>query len=323
MEKLAVVILNYNGRHYLQKFLPTVLRYSSDFPVYVADNFSTDNSVAFLRKEFPSVRLIEFKNNYGFSEGYNRALDQISAGYYMLLNSDVEVTPDWLIPMVELLDRNPEIAACQPKLLQYNRRSHFEYAGAAGGFIDKYGYPFCRGRIFTTMERDYGQYDDTRPVFWASGACMLVRSSFFRELGGFDPDFFAHMEEIDLCWRLLLSGYAIYYCGESVVYHVGGGTLHQSNPFKTYLNFRNSLITLVKNSKKKGLYLRLFMRGIFDLIACHRFLLFNSPGDFLSVVRANVHVYKKFLYTLKKREKIKRNNNHPGNIYRRSIVLSY
>jgi GT2 family glycosyltransferase len=323
MEKLAVVILNYNGSHYLQKFLPTVLAHSAQYSVYVADNSSTDDSISLLKDQFPSVKLIEFDKNYGFSEGYNRALEKIPAEYYMLLNSDVEVTTGWLDPMVELLDENPGIAVCQPKLLQYHNRSFFEYAGAAGGFIDQYGYPFCRGRIFRKMERDYGQYDDTRSVFWATGACMLIRSDLFRGSGGFDPDFFAHMEEIDLCWRLQLSGYAVYFCGDSQVYHVGGGTLHQSNPFKTYLNFRNSLITLIKNSNKNGLYRRLIIRGLFDLIAGIKFLFFESAGNFRAVLRANVHVYKKFKYHLNKRKTICRKRENLPNILPYSIVSSY
>jgi GT2 family glycosyltransferase len=323
MEKLAVVILNYNGSHYLQKFLPAVLSHSSNYPVYVADNFSTDNSITLLKEQFPSVRLLEFDKNYGFSEGYNLALNNISATYYMLLNSDVEVTAGWLDPLVKLLDSNPQIAACQPKLLQYHNRNHFEYAGAAGGFIDRYGYPFCRGRLFRTMERDYGQYDDTRSVFWASGACMLIRSAVFRESGGFDRDFFAHMEEIDLCWRLQLSGYEVWYCGESVVYHVGGGTLPESNPLKTYLNFRNSLITLIKNSREKDLYRRLVIRGLLDIAACLRFLFFESAGNFLAVLRANYHVYKKFRYHMRKRKKTERKMHKLHNVYPRSVVFSY
>jgi hypothetical protein len=323
MDKLAIVILNYNGRHYLQKFLPTVLNYSDNHPVYVADNFSSDQSVNYLKKEFPTIRLIEFKKNHGFSEGYNRALKQIRAEYYMLLNSDVEVTPDWLDPMIELLDRDHKIAACQPKLLQYNRKDYFEYAGAAGGFIDAYGYPFCRGRIFRTMERDYGQYNATVPIFWASGACMLVRSEVFIRLGGFDPDFFAHMEEIDLCWRIKLAGYRIYYCGESFIYHVGGGTLPESNPLKTYLNFRNSLITLIKNCNPRSLVGKLGIRLFFDIMVCLKFFLFDSPGDSVAVVRANYQVYRKLHYYRKKRKKIKRVNEKPAGIYPGSIVISY
>lgn len=323
MNKLAIVILNYNGRHYLQRFLPTVLEYAGNYPVYIADNNSSDHSVSYLKKEFPTVHLVEFTKNYGYSEGYNRVLNQIEATYYMLLNSDVEVTPNWLDPLIRLMDRNPNIAACQPKLLQYDRRSYFEYAGAAGGFIDKYGYPFCRGRLFKTMERDYGQYDDTRPIFWASGACMLVRSSVFNRLRGFDPDFFAHMEEIDLCWRMKLSGYEIYYCGESVIYHVGGGTLHESNPYKTYLNFRNSLVTLIKNSKRKRLAGKLFMRLIFDFVAFFKFLFFDSVRESGAVIRANYDVYRRVGYHLKKRIKIKRENKYLSNVYRGSLVYSY
>jgi GT2 family glycosyltransferase len=323
MNKLAIVILNYNGRHYLQKFLPTLLKYASNYPVYVADNHSSDQSVSYLKEEFPSVQILTFEKNYGFSDGYNRALDLIGAEYFILLNSDVEVTPGWLDPLLRLMDLNPKIAACQPKLLQYDDRSRFEYAGAAGGFIDQFGYPFCRGRIFKTMERDFGQYNDTCPVFWASGACMMIRSSVFKDLGGFDPDYFAHMEEIDLCWRMKLSGFDIYYCGESVIYHVGGGTLHESDPFKTYLNFRNSLITLIKNSRRSKLFAKLFMRLVFDLIASLKFLLFDSPGDAGAVIRANYDVYRIFRHHSGKRKRIKRDNKTLTNVYHRSVVLSY
>jgi len=323
MDKLAIVILNYNGRHYLQKFLPSVLKNSNNFPVYVADNFSSDDSINYLKKEFPTIRLIEFKKNFGFSEGYNRALGRIHAEYYMLLNSDVEVTPNWLNPLVKLMDENRHIAACQPKLLQYFQKEYFEYAGAAGGFIDKYGYPFCRGRIFRTMEKDFGQYDDSCPVFWATGACMLVRSEIFTRLGGFDPDYFAHMEEIDLCWRMKLAGFTIYYTGDSVIYHVGGGTLPESDPFKTYLNFRNSLITLVKNGKSAGLIWMMGVRFFFDLLACLKFLLIDSPGDSKAVLRANYHVYRKIGYYLKKRKGIYREMENVGSVFRGSIVISY
>ena len=323
MDKLAVVILNFNGSHYLEKFLPLVLSRSSGYPVYVADNFSTDNSLTLLRKKFPGVQIIEFSRNYGYSDGYNRALQKISAQYYMLLNSDVEVTEAWLDPLVDLLDRDPLIAACQPKLVQYHNRSLFEYAGAAGGFIDQYGYPFCRGRIFHTIEHDYGQYDDTRPVFWASGACMLIRSSVFHESGGFDPDYFAHMEEIDLCWRIQRSGYRIFYCGDSVVYHVGGGTLPSSDPLKTYLNFRNSLITLIKNSGKKGFYRKLALRALMDIAASFKFLFSGATGSFQAVVRANYHVYRRIRIHMQKRR-----SQHPGsttsaNIYPHSLAFDY
>ncbi len=323
MNKLAIVILNYNGRHYLQKFLPTVMKYASNYPVYVADNHSSDQSLSFLGKEFPTIQILSFEKNYGFSEGYNRALNQIEAEYFILLNSDVEVTSGWLDPLLFLMDKNPSIAACQPKLLQYDDRNRFEYAGAAGGFIDWLGYPFCRGRIFKTMERDFGQYDDTCPVFWASGACMMVRSSVFKDLGGFDPDFFAHMEEIDLCWRMKLTGYQIYYCGESVIYHVGGGTLHESDPFKTYLNFRNSLITLIKNSTWQGLLLKLIIRFLFDSVACLKFLLFDPSGNSGAVIRANYHVYRKLRYHVKKRARIKRVDRPLIGEYQGSLVFSY
>ncbi len=323
MEKLAIVILNYNGRHFLQKFLPNVIKHASGFSIYVADNASNDRSVEFLRANFPSVILIEFDKNFGYSEGYNRALSQIRSDYCMLLNSDVEVSPNWLDPLIQLMDQNPNIAACQPKLLAYHRKEYFEYAGAAGGFIDRYGYPFCRGRIFRTMERDYGQYDNTIPIFWASGACMMVRLNVFQALGGFDPDFFAHMEEIDLCWRMKLAGHEIYYCGESYIYHVGGGTLNESDPYKTYLNFRNSLITLLKNARRKVLVVRLMIRLLFDLIAALKFLISGSLGDSKAVIQANFHIYHRFRYYMRKRDIVNRTKKYISNVYPYSIVLSY
>jgi len=323
MDKLAIVILNYNGRHFLQKFLPTVIKYAGNYSIYVADNASSDNSAKFLRANYPSVILIEFSENFGYSEGYNRALEQIQSDYYLLLNSDVEVTPSWLDPLIQLMDQNPNVAACQPKLLEYHRKEYFEYAGAAGGFIDHYGYPFCRGRIFRTMEKDYGQYDDTIPIFWASGACMMVRSKVFKALGGFDPDFFAHMEEIDLCWRMKLSGFDIYYCGESCIYHVGGGTLDESDPYKTYLNFRNSLITLLKNERREVLIIKLVIRFIFDMIAALKFLIIDSFDNSKAVIRANYNVYRRIRYFIKKRKTVDRKNKYISNIYPYSIVLSY
>ena len=258
--RIAVVILNWNGRHFLEKFLPDVIRFSSDdASVVVADNASTDDSVEYLKKNFPSVRIILNEKNEGFTGGYNRALEKVEAEFYVLLNSDVEVTQDWLKPLLRLMDANKKIAACQPKILSYHEKDKFEYAGAGGGFIDKNGYPFCRGRIFSELETDHHQFDDERPVFWATGACMFVRASVYHELKGLDENFFAHMEEIDLCWRMQRAGYEVYYCGKSTVYHVGGGTLPKNNPRKTYLNFRNNLITFTKNRKSSVLFLIVFV----------------------------------------------------------------
>lgn len=245
---VAIVILNWNGRRFLEQFLPSVMQTAyAKYEVIVADNASTDDSISFLENEYPSIRMIRLQQNHGFAKGYNEALKQVQADYYMLLNSDVEVEPNWLTPMVALLDANPQIAACQPKLLSFHHKKLFEYAGAAGGWIDHYGYPFSKGRVFETCEEDKGQYDQQEPVFWASGAALFIRPSVFHEMKGFDEYFFAHMEEIDLCWRIQLAGHQVYSCPASVVYHVGGGTLPQGNPRKTFLNFRNNHIMLYKN----------------------------------------------------------------------------
>ena len=248
--KVAIVILNWNGKKMLQSFLSSVLKYSSDgaAEVVVADNASTDDSMDYVRTTYPNVRTIMLDKNYGFADGYNRALRQMDAEYYLLINSDVEVTPHWLDPLVSFMDAHSECAACQPKILSMFNRDMFEYAGAAGGFIDKYGYPFCRGRIFNKVEIDTGQYNNITEILWATGACMLVRSSDFWNAGRFDPRFFAHNEEIDLCWRMRIMGRKIYCVPASIVYHVGGGTLPKSNPMKTYLNFRNNLTMLYKNT---------------------------------------------------------------------------
>ncbi len=285
--KIAVVILNWNGRSFLGKFLPDVLRFSSSVAeVIVADNASTDDSVSFLQKNFPAVRLIQNASNSGYTGGYNEALRKVEADYYVLLNSDVEVTANWIEPIIHLMESNKKIGACQPKILSYAHRDEFEYAGAGGGYIDRYGYPFCRGRIFGTIEKDHGQFDDSREIFWATGACMFVRAEAFHKLNGLDTAFFAHMEEIDLCWRMQLEGYQVYYCGSSSIFHVGGGTLPKNNPRKTYLNFRNNLLMIYKNggSRKSSI---LFWRAIFDLIAAFKFLFSNGYSDFLAVFEAH------------------------------------
>lgn len=287
-KKTAVVILNWNGRHFLEKFLPEVIRYSGDdAEIVVADNASSDDSIAFLQKTHPSVTIIENHSNEGFTGGYNRALEKVNAEYFVLLNSDVEVTPDWLQPMVRLMDANKKIGACQPKILSYNDKTKFEYAGAGGGFIDKNGYPFCRGRIFSHLETDHGQYNDERPVFWATGACMMIRSSVWKEMDGLDENFFAHMEEIDLCWRLQRAGYQVYYCGKSTVYHVGGGTLPKNNPRKTYLNFRNNLLLVFKNAQPVEFRVIYRFRQILDAIAATKFLITNGYADFKAVFDAH------------------------------------
>ncbi|MFC2475261.1 MAG: glycosyltransferase family 2 protein [Prevotella sp.] len=292
--KVAVVILNWNGEAMLRRFLPTVVRYSCDeAEIWVADNASGDASVQLLREHFPSVRLIQLDKNYGFAEGYNRALAQIEAEYYVLLNSDVEVTHHWLTPLVEYMDAYPDVAACQPKLLSEANRDYFEYAGASGGFIDRYGYPFCRGRIFNTVEEDNGQYDYIIDILWATGACMLIRSADYREVHGLDGRFFAHNEEIDLCWRLRQRGRHIVCIPESEVYHVGGGTLPKSNPMKTFLNFRNNLTMLYKNLPDGELKGVMRVRRVLDYVAALKMLVADrSWVDFKAVVKARRAFYR-------------------------------
>ena len=292
--KVAVVILNWNGEAMLRRFLPTVVRYSCDeAEIWVADNASDDASVQLLREHFPSVKLIQLDKNYGFAEGYNRALAQIEAEYYVLLNSDVEVTHHWLTPLVEYMDAYPDVAACQPKLLSEANRDYFEYAGASGGFIDRYGYPFCRGRIFNTVEEDNGQYDYIIDILWATGACMLIRSADYREAHGLDGRFFAHNEEIDLCWRLRQRGRRIVCIPESEVYHVGGGTLPKSNPTKTFLNFRNNLTMLYKNLPDGELKGVMRVRRVLDYVAALKMLVADrSWVDFKAVVKARWAFYR-------------------------------
>ena len=286
MAKVAVVILNYNGEEVLRRFLPSVVVNSAGVEVVVADNASTDGSLLFLKDNYPQVRLIALESNYGFAGGYNRALAMVDAEYFLLLNSDVEVTHGWIEPLVAFMDSTPGVAACQPKILSYKSKRDFEYAGASGGMIDRYGYPYCRGRLFSTVEEDKGQYDDILPVFWASGAAMRVRSADFRSVGGFDERFFAHMEEIDLCWRMASRGLGVYAVPQSVVYHVGGATLDKGNPRKTYLNFRNNLLMLYKNLPEEELCRVLRVRLLLDCVAACRFLFTFAWGDFCAVVRA-------------------------------------
>ena len=301
--KTAVVILNWNGKHMLERFLPSVTAHTTgDAEVVIADNGSTDDSLAFLNDHYPTLRVIPLDKNYGFAEGYNRALAQIEADYYVLLNDDVEVTPNWIDPVIAQMQQNQRTAICQPKLLMYDQRDTFEYAGGAGGFIDKYGYPFCRGRIFTTLEQDRGQYDDAREIFWASGAAMFVRADVWKELGGLDGEFFAHMEEIDFCWRAKNAGYSVEYCPQSVVYHVGGGTLPKSNPRKTYLNFRNNMALLYKNLPPSRLAWVMVLRVVLDYVAAFKFLLERKPQEFWAVARAHRAFYR-WLPQLKKRRR--------------------
>ncbi len=286
-KRTAVVILNWNNRTFLEQFLPDVIKHSSSLAdIIIADNGSTDDSLSFVEKNFPAIRIIRNEKNEGFTGGYNISLSQIDSEFFVLLNSDVKVTENWLAPLLKVMDTNPLAGAVQPKILSFHFPDTFEYAGAGGGFIDRYGYPFCRGRIFLSLEKDSHQYDDTRQVFWASGACMFVRSSVFKKLGGFDPEFFAHMEEIDLCWRMQLSGNAVYYCGGSTVFHVGGGSLPKENPRKTYLNFRNNLLMIYKNSEPAGVNSVLRTRWFLDLLASLKFLFSGGVADFKAVWQA-------------------------------------
>ena len=286
MKQTAVVILNYNGAGMLRRFLPSVIEYSHEASIYVADNGSSDESCDVVRNEFPAVKLMVLDHNYGFAEGYNRALAQVDEEYAVLLNSDVEVTRGWLSPMTQFLDSNPEVAACQPKLLSFKQKDFFEYAGAAGGFIDKWGYTFCRGRIFNTVERDSGQYDDTTDVFWATGAALMIRNEVYKNNGGLDGRFFAHMEEIDLCWRLRSRGYRIACVPQSHVYHVGGATLKKENPQKTYLNFRNNLLMIYKNAPDCQLKKIMLFRKVFDNVAALKFLASGDYAAFKAVRKA-------------------------------------
>lgn len=286
--KVAVVILNWNGEKMLVKYLPTLLQHLQEsVEVFVADNASTDGSVALLKEKFPTVKRILLDKNWGFAEGYNQALRQINATYYILLNSDIEVSSGWLSSLITWMDAHPETAACQPKLLSIRQRDYFEYAGACGGFIDKYGYPFCRGRVFDVVEKDEGQYDEVCPILWATGACLMIRATDYWKVGGLDGRFFAHNEEIDLCWRLRAMGREIYCVPESKVYHVGGGTLPKNNPMKTYLNFRNNLTMLYKNLEADELQHVMRVRWWLDYVAAFKMLILDGHwGDFTAVFKA-------------------------------------
>ena len=293
--KVAVVILNWNGEKMLDKYLPTLLQHLQEsVEVFVADNASTDGSVALLKEKFPTVKRILLDKNWGFAEGYNQALRQINATYYILLNSDIEVSSGWLSPLITWMDAHPETAACQPKLLSIRQRDYFEYAGACGGFIDKYGYPFCRGRVFEVVEKDEGQYDEVCPILWATGACLMIRATDYWKVGGLDGRFFAHNEEIDLCWRLRAMGRDIYCVPESKVFHVGGGTLPKNNPMKTYLNFRNNLTMLYKNLETDELQHVMRVRWWLDYVAAFKMLILDGHwGDFKAVFKAR-KVFRKW-----------------------------
>ncbi|XLS30960.1 glycosyltransferase family 2 protein [Flavobacteriaceae bacterium M23B6Z8] len=318
--RIAVVILNWNGRKLLEKFLPSVTLYSDEADVYVADNASEDDSISFIKREYPSVRIIQNRTNGGYAKGYNDALAGLDADIFCLLNSDVEVTKGWLTPVMEVFEKHPEAAIVQPKILDYHKKDHFEYAGAAGGFIDSLGYPLCRGRIFQSLEEDKGQYDDITEIFWASGACMFVRKDVFENLGGFDEDYFAHQEEIDFCWRARNKGYKTYYTGFSSIYHVGGATLSNMNPKKTFLNFRNSLFSITKNLPKRKVFPILLMRLLLDGIAGVRFIFQLKWKHFFAILKAHVSYYFHFRRTFASRAKI----NKPNKYYvTTSVVWSY
>ena len=326
INKVAVVILNWNGKSFLEKFLPIVLKFSDEAQIIVADNQSTDDSVEYLKNNFPQVLVIANPSNDGFAQGYNLALKQVKAEYYVLLNSDVEVTQNWLFPIIQLMDSNPKIAACQPKILDYNHKTKFEYAGAAGGFMDKYGYPFCRGRIFNVLEEDKGQYDDAVEVFWSTGACMFVRAEAFWKVGGFDGDYFAHMEEIDVCWRMKNIGYQIFVEPKSVIYHVGGGTLNKLSPKKTFLNFRNNLITLTKNASPRFLFFKIIYRMILDGVAAFKFLFEGNGTHFFAVIKAHFSFYKHLTSTLKKRDDMRlmpEFKDSTTGVYEKNIVFMH
>ncbi len=301
MSKVAIVILNWNGRSFLQQFLPSVL--SSTYralKIFIADNASTDDSISFVKENFPAVEIIALSGNFGYAKGYNEALKQVEADYYVLLNSDVEVQPGWVDPIVELMEADTNIAACQPKILMHSHRNMFEYAGAAGGWLDKFGYPFARGRVFDVCEEDLGQYDSNASIFWASGAALFVRAKAFKESGGLDEYFFAHQEEIDLCWRLQRAGYKIMVCPASVVYHVGGGTLPKGNERKVFLNFRNNLIMLGKNLPFEQLIWKLPCRFILDAISAWKSLLAGEGIYFIAILEAHVGFMRWLLFAGKK-----------------------
>jgi GT2 family glycosyltransferase len=319
MKSIAIVILNWNGKKLLEQFLPSVVAHSTEAEIYVADNASTDDSVAFVQQVYPQIKIIQNTGNFGYAKGYNDALQHVEEELYVLVNSDVEVTEGWLQPVINLFEKDLETAIIQPKILDYKRKTYFEYAGAAGGFIDKYGYPFCRGRIFDTIEEDKGQYDDESLLFWASGACLFIRKEAYRNLKGFDEDFFAHQEEIDLCWRAFNKNYKIRLCPTSIIYHVGGATLSAANPHKTFLNFRNSLWMLLKNVPANQLLWVFFVRMLMDGLAGIRFLLQGQPANLWAILKAHFYFYVKISSFLNKRE-----SKQYSNYYKtKSITYKY
>ena len=322
--KVAIVILNWNGQHFLEKFLPSVLATSyENLEVIVSDNGSTDGSVELITQQFPQVQLIRLDQNYGFAKGYNLALEKVQADYFALINSDIEVQPGWLIPIISLLEEDKVNAACQPKLLSYNSRNVFEYAGGAGGWLDSFGYPFARGRIFDVSEEDRGQYDSRERVFWVTGAAMVIRSGVFREMKGFDNYFFAHQEEIDLCWRMQLSGYKLFADPSSVVYHVGGGTLPRGNTLKTYLNFRNNQIMLYKNLPWAEKWWKIPFRICLDAVSAWKGLFIGDGGYFLAILRAHFSFFKWMLFDKKRSVFPVRKTSELAGVYKGNLVWQH
>ena len=308
MSQVAVVILNWNGLSLLKEFLPSVVKNSESATIYLADNASSDASVAWAEDNFPTVRIIALPQNYGYAKGYNEALKYVKEEYCILLNNDVQVTENWIASLVKCFEKNKKVAAVQPKIKDYKNPAYFEYAGAAGGLIDYFAYPYCRGRMFNQLEKDEGQYDKSEKIFWASGACLGIRKSVFYQLGGFDEDYFAHMEEIDLCWRMHNAGYHILYTPESEIFHLGGGTLSHLNPNKTFLNFRNSLFNLLKNAPSRNIYLKLFLRMILDGFAAFYFLAQLKPKHFFAVIKSHFSFYKNF-NKMKRKRNINKNTS--------------
>ncbi|WP_081211439.1 glycosyltransferase family 2 protein [Salegentibacter sediminis] len=317
---IAVVILNWNGRDLLREFLPSVIAHSQTANIYVADNASTDDSVSIIREEFPMVKLIQNKENGGYAKGYNDALKHLKEDVFILLNSDVEVTENWLEPILNIFYTEPDTAVVQPKLLDYKNKNYFEYAGAAGGFIDMLGYPYCRGRIFESLEEDHGQYNDDTYIFWASGACLAIRNLAFYEAGGLDETYFAHQEEIDLCWRLHNLGYKIKYTGGSRVYHLGGATLNAMNPRKTFFNFRNSLYSLLKNTPGTLSFFIIFLRMSLDALAALKFIAAGKFAHFYAIFQAHLSFYRNIRILLEKRNNLPKTKDY---FSQKSIVISY
>jgi len=315
--KTAIVILTFNGIHWIKKFLPVLIEKSKDVNIYIADNGSSDGTIEYVNNNYPNIAILQNHNNEGYAKGYNDALKFLDEKYYVLINSDIEVTDNWINPIINLMENDLDIAACQPKIKNYYNKDYFEYAGASGGFLDYLGYPFCRGRIFNTVEKDYGQYNNSSEIFWASGACLFIKSKCFHEVNGFDIDFFAHMEEIDLCWRLKNKGYSIWVEPASTVYHVGGGTLNKTNAFKTFLNFRNNLFMMFKNLKNpwKIIIIRLFLDGLAGL----KFLVEGKPKHTLAIIKAHFSFYS----NIKKlnNKKLKKFSNIK--LFNKSVIISY